>query len=157
MLQFVILLEQGRRKNAERANARGLNRFANRNTMLGLNVALMMFDCAHSAARQYGIAVLTNTCRDIASRPASGRAALLDRQIQLERDAARPKNEDARKTFGRGGPRRPQWSVVIPWSCRPSTTPVNTSPTPIADTKKPTIRLIASMPIGPMRSTSFPA
>lgn len=48
-----------------------------------------------------------------------------------------------------------QCSVVIPIVCKASTTPSKISATPIAETKKPTIRVATSIPIAPNRAASL--
>ena len=48
-----------------------------------------------------------------------------------------------------------QSSVVTPIVCKASTTPSKMSATPIAETKKPTIRVDTSIPIAPNRPASL--
>jgi DNA-binding transcriptional LysR family regulator len=50
-----------------------------------------------------------------------------------------------------------QCKAVTPWVSNASMTPLKISATPIAETKKPTMRVVASIPIAPNLSESLPA
>ena len=76
---------------------------------------------------------------------------LTDAQLILLSRAAQREDGASRKS------RRFQCKDVTPCISKASITPSKMRPTPIAETKNPTMRVVASIPMGPILRVSFSA
>ena len=78
-------------------------------------------------------------------------AKLMSAKGQQRTSSAHQSFDDLSERAGMSGSHPPsiQCRFVIPCDSSASMTPSKISATPIADTKKPTMRVIASIPIGP--------
>ena len=75
-------------------------------------------------------------------------------QCLLNRVIGNPDLENLARLFGRGAF---QCKDETPCASKASITPSKIRPTPIAETKNPTMRVVASMPMGPIFRVSFSA